>query len=132
MDGTLGPRRERRLDRRHTAIASHRILGARIRPGHHATIINVSAGGALLDSTFRMLPGAVIDVQFERADYRAHLRACVTRCAVERLEAGRVLYRGAVAFDARLRWLSDESAGYAIPSRDPRISVTAGDALPRQ
>jgi hypothetical protein len=130
MDGALGSRRDRRLDRRHTAIAGHRILGARIRPGHHATIVNVSAGGALLDTTFRMLPGAVIDVQLERADYRAVLRACVTRCAVERLEPSRILYRGAVTFDARLRWLSDESVGYSIPGRDSRSSVKAGEALP--
>ena len=77
---------------------------ALLRPGQEVLIINISHGGALLESHARMVPGARTELQL-LGPKRLILRGRVVRCQVTALEP--VRYRGAIAFD---EWLDIPAA----------------------
>jgi hypothetical protein len=110
------------VDRRHARrlpSAEHRISAVRIRPGLAATVIDLSASGALLETTHRLLPGNTVEVHMERGASRCCVRARIDRCAVATLRAGTIFYRGAVMFDRHLPWFVAPD-GYPIPTADQR------------
>ena len=110
----------RRTPRR--GATDHGVVAAKIRPGHHVTLIDLSTGGALLEGERRLLPGTAVELQIHGKERHATLRGCVVRCTVVRVRAASVCYRGAIAFDRDLPWFVD-TAGYDIPGR--------GDATPQ-
>jgi hypothetical protein len=95
---------DRRGNRRLDALEEHRILLASVRPGERARVIDVSAGGVLIETSQRLLPGTSVEVQLERRTERASIHGQVLRCAVVRLRPTWVCYRGAIAFDRDLPW----------------------------
>ena len=99
---------DRRGTRRLEAFEEHRIVSARVRPGHHARVIDVSAGGALIETTVRLLPGTSVELQVETGTDRTAVRGQVLRCVVVRLRPTWVCYRGAIAFDRHLPWFVEE------------------------
>ena len=99
---------DRRGMRRLEAFEEHRIVSACVRPGHRARLIDVSAGGALIETSHRLLPGAPVELQVETGTDRARIRGQVLRCAVVRLRPTWVCYRGAIVFDRHLPWFVDE------------------------
>ena len=106
---------DRRRTRRRGAN-DHGVITAKIRPGHHVTLIDLSTGGALLEGERRLLPGTVVELQIHAKDRQATLRGSVVRCSVVRVRPASVSYRGAIAFDHDLPWFAD-AAGYDFPSR---------------
>ena len=96
----------RRLGRCRTA-SEHGILVARVRPGHHASIIDISAQGALIETAHRLLPGAPLELQLETARDRTAMRGRVVRCSVAGVLASAVWYHGAIHFDRSLSWFID-------------------------
>ena len=106
---------ERRRTRRHDAN-EHGIVTARIRPGHQVQLIDLSAGGALVEADRRMLPGSTVEIHLQANDRQATLRGCIQRCVVVRVRAASVSYRGAIAFDRHLPWFGD-TPGYDVPFR---------------
>jgi hypothetical protein len=116
----------RRTPRRHT-IDEHGILSARIRPGRDVELVDVSAGGALIETVHRLLPGTAIDLHLTGSERRTAVRGRVLRCAVTRLRPG-IWYRGAVAFDRHLPWLEEDGGnGYQVPGAEmrPRRTIRA-------
>ena len=95
---------DRRGSRRMDALDEHRIVAASVRPGERARVIDISAGGALLETSQRLLPGTSVDLQLETRTERTSVRGQVLRCAVVRLRPTWVCYRGAIAFDRNLPW----------------------------
>jgi hypothetical protein len=108
--------RERRAAPRTRTVREHGIEQARIRPGREAAVIDVSAGGILIDTHHRLLPGTTIELQLSIGDACTAVRGRVLRSAVACLRHGRVLYRGAIAFDHPLASVSGLD-GYAVPAR---------------
>ena len=93
--------RERRTDARFGADV---IGGARatLRPACTVVLIDLSAGGALVQSTRPLRPGARVHVQLQRGPRQFALAAHVLRCAVWALDADAgVTYRGALQFEHR-------------------------------
>src|SRR5471032_2072338 len=80
---------DRRGPRRLDAIQAHGI---------------VSAGGALIETSHRLLPGTSVELQVATGTERASIRGQVLRCAVVRVRPTWVCYRGAIAFDRHLPW----------------------------
>ena len=123
---------DRRLTPRASALA-HGIVAARIRPGRDACLIDVCLGGALIETVYRLLPGVSIELHLATVERCVAMRGQVLRCAVARLRASGVWYRGAISFDRRLCWLLDiGDLGYPIPVCEGHESrpapVTRADA----
>ena len=120
-DATPDRRRTRRFGH-----DDHSILSARVRPGLDVSVVDVSAGGALVESDCRLMPGAIVELQLETPGGRAAIRGRVLRCSVARLRSTSVCYRGAIGFDRHLPWFVDEErAGYGVPGGDAcRVGLT--------
>ena len=106
-----------RPDRRRRAaietFEEHRIVSTRVRPGHRARLIDVSAGGALIETSHRLLPGTSVELQVETGTHRTNVRGRVLRCAMFEVRPSWVCYRGAIGFDRHLPWLLDGDHGAA-------------------
>lgn len=89
---------ERRIHRRR-GIDEHRIVAARIRAGHRARVIDVSDGGALIEISHGLRPGAIVTFQFGTAQHETSVRGRVTRCAVAAIQSTSVSYRAAISFE---------------------------------
>jgi hypothetical protein len=96
---------DRRSARRYCSVDHHGIASARIRPGMAASLLNMSAGGTLIETGHRLLPGSRVEICFDTRDGPAVVRGHVLRCSVVRLDGSSVRYRGAVEFDRRMPWL---------------------------
>jgi len=75
----------------------HRL--ALLRPGQEVVLLDLSAGGALVESRSRMNPGARTELRLFGAE-RCHVRGQIGRCRVSHLDP--VRYEGAIVFDERL------------------------------
>ena len=106
---------DRRGSRRRQTFEEHRISSARVRPGDHARLVDVSAGGALVETSQRLLPGSTVELQVETGTERASVPGRVLRCAVVRVRPTWVCYRGAIAFDSYLPWFVEEPREPATP-----------------
>ena len=96
---------DRRTARRSNRIADHGIVRARVTFGHEASVVDVSATGALIETHHRLLPGTTIELYMETGEHRRSIRGAVVRCAVTQLHAGALWYRSAIAFDRPAAWL---------------------------
>jgi hypothetical protein len=106
---------DRRGARRLDAFDQHQIVSACVRPGHRVRLIDVSSGGALIETNHRLLPGTSVELQVETGTARASVRGQVLRCGVVRLRPTWVCYRGAIVFDRHLPWFVDERREASTP-----------------
>jgi hypothetical protein len=102
--------------RRFENVEEHGIVATRIRPGHRAQIIDVSAGGALIETMYRLLPGTSVELHVETDAQQTRVRGQVLRCAVVGVRPTAVCYQGAIRFDRHLPWFVDESE---VPVNSP-------------
>ncbi len=114
------PGRDRRRSRRRALLDEHGILTVCVRPGQEASLVDVSAAGALLETGRRLLPGTAIELHVGIRGRRALVRGRVLRCAVSDLAGGGgPRYRAAINFDQPLSWLADGArSGYELPADD--------------
>jgi len=95
-------------------------LLARVRPGHRVVVVDVSAGGALLEAARPLRPGADVEVQFEHANQRLRIGGTVVRCGVTAIDPERgPTYRAAVSFNESFEWVREEAThgGYRLPGQ---------------
>lgn len=125
-------RPDRRRARRRRTIHDHGIVSARVRPGREASLLDVSAGGALVETTYRLLPGSPIELHVATNERRASVRGGVLRSAVVGVRATGMCYRSAIRFDHLLSWFVDgEAGGYGVPSAEIHSARSRGaDATP--
>jgi hypothetical protein len=121
---------DRRQCRRVPDANEHGIRSIRIRPGHAANVVDVSSSGALVETSHRLLPGAVVELHVETDGQRANVRGRVVRCSVVRVRAATVFYRGGIAFDRHLPWFVPEE-GYRLPAAEQSDSQGKRDAATR-
>ena len=72
---------------------------AKLRPGREATLLDVSGGGARIESEARLLPGTRIELRVLAAGFLQPLRGRILRARVARLKPDHVWYEAAVKFD---------------------------------
>jgi hypothetical protein len=126
MDSSFRPLADRRLTSRTSAVSELGISQARVRPGHEASVIDISAHGVLIETVLRLLPGRQVELQIERGDEVTAIRGRVVRCRVSRVLPSRVSYRGAIGFDQPLAWLP------AVANREyPVLTAPAVDRVRR-
>jgi len=106
------PLTERRVDARFPP-ARRGEPRATLRPGCPVRLVDLSAGGALLEASRPLRPGARVHLQIVTAARTFALAARVLRCAVWSLDPYEgVTYRGALAFEERceLFWEAEAPA----------------------
>jgi hypothetical protein len=121
MDAVLTERRQAPRQPAHETEWRH----ARLRTGDLLALIDIAAGGALVECRRRLLPGTAMVVVMVSEDRVLCLDARVVRCAVFALEgAGAVRYRGGLEFvdlSGRLDQIAEPlgvpSAGTEKPGR---------------
>jgi hypothetical protein len=74
---------------------------ALLRPGQEVHVVNVGAGGALIESASRMNPGTRTELQLSGAA-RQSISGRIERCTVTGLDP--VRYQGAIVFEQQLAW----------------------------
>ncbi len=109
---------QRRLRRCHQ-LEEHGIVSTSVRPGYRARLLNISADGALIETSHRLLPGSPVELHLEAKDGRTCVRGRVLRCSVSKVRPSSMCYRGAIAFDRHLPWLHDGD-GYPMPVGEQR------------
>ena len=115
---------DRRRARRRRTIHDHGIVSARVRPGREASLLDVSAGGALVETTYRLLPGTSIELHVATSERQASVRGGVLRSAVVGVRAAGICYRSAIGFDHLLSWFVDaEAGGYGLPNPDSMCAL---------
>ncbi len=100
---------------------------ARLKPGHVVSVLDISASGTRLETGHRVLPGQCVEVYLTINGRRASLRGVAVRVEVARLQASRVWYTVAVAFDQRLTIPAGAGrCGHDVPAREARTAVDGG------
>jgi len=123
--------RDRRHTRRHRA--GHGIVSARVRPGCEVSLLDVSAGGALVETSCRLLPGSSIELHLATLDRKALVRGDVLRSAVVQVRAAGICYHAAIGFDRHLSWFVDEEVGgYQLHSGEARLQRLRGADVTRE
>jgi len=112
---------DRRTHGRLTGLIEHGVGEARVRPAHVVVLVDISAGGALIQTSHRLLPGARIEIHLRTMSEVHVAKGCVIRCRVVRLRADAITYEGAVAFDRVASWLLPAAAReYDVPEAEGR------------
>lgn len=122
---------ERRSDAR---ILPDGITRATLRPGCLVLLVDVSAGGALVQSSKPLRPGTRAHLQIVTAAHSFAISAHVLRCAVWSLDAMEgVLYRGAMKFDQRWEalWAATTPPGSLVPRPGLDSASAVGTRYPR-
>ena len=94
--------RERRTSPRVPALTLEGMARARLRPGRTAHIIDLSAGGALIETDWRLLPGTRVEMLVGEPITLFRVAGRILRCHVALLAGERIRYRGALLFDELL------------------------------
>ena len=131
MDSAVTVRVERRRTQRRRAVRDHGIESVRIRRGIHVAVIDACGGGVLVETTQRLLPGMPLEIHLGRGRQTTTVRGRVLRCAVVRLTASLVSYRGAIGFDQPLSWLTGcppekATSGSSFTNTEVRETAAAG------
>ena len=112
------PVTDRRIDTRFP-WAHAGITRATLRPGCAVRVVNVSAGGALVQGGRPLRPGARVHVQLVTSFRVFALVARVLRCAVWMIDShDGATYRGALQFEERcdLLWELPTHSGSRVPA----------------
>lgn len=124
-------------ERRHDARFTHeRVAGLRatVRPGWPAAVVDLSAGGALIEGSRALRPGARVHLQVSDGTRRVAMAAHVLRCAVAVVDPERgVRYRAALRFDQPCPLLAGEHwtrDGSAVPTPAGSTPGLHGHTLP--
>jgi hypothetical protein len=95
-------RSERRVTARIRPHGGSEMARARLRPGRTAQVVDLSAGGALIETDCRLLPGTRVELQLGQPASHVKVAGKILRCHVALVDRERIRYRGAVAFEQRL------------------------------
>jgi len=123
---------DRRADARfgQPALAgTHAIL----RPGYAVSLVDLSSGGALIQGSRPLRPGARVHLQLQTGTRRLGIAAHVLRCSVASLDSRQgVQYRGALKFDHRcdILWEVNALDGYLMPAAEASTAAAAGQSIP--
>jgi len=102
---------DRRSSPRRTSAECAWLVAARLRPGREARVLDLSGGGALVETAVRLMPGTSTVLHLVGVRRRHTIRGTVLRCYVSALDRSTgVRYRAALRFEQR----------FPVPENDTR------------
>jgi hypothetical protein len=110
---------DRRRVSRRVPAEDEPLSRVKLRAGRELDVLDLSNGGALVEGLTRLLPGTHVDVHVVTVEGRTLVRSRVLRAWVSCLEASRIQYRGAIAFEREIDTASAPAVGDAGPSAAP-------------
>jgi hypothetical protein len=117
--------RDRRAHPRRRALDANGIVRTRIRPGHAAALVDLSAAGALIETTRRLLPDTFVEMYVETRSHRVTVRGRIVRSAVISVRPAVVCYRAAIQFDSYLPWFVEDDGPVQVSGPAGRARVIA-------
>ena len=108
---------ERRAWPRVNTVSCADLARGRLRPGRPAQIVDVSPGGALIETEWRLLPGMRVELQMGEPVALYNVKAKILRCHVALLDRERIRYRGALMFEEQLPFGGNEEPQRVADSR---------------
>ncbi|HXG56977.1 MAG TPA: PilZ domain-containing protein [Vicinamibacterales bacterium] len=123
---------DRRMETRFP-LPSQTVARVTLRPGCSVDLVDMSAGGVLVEAQRPLRPGARVHLQVATPDRTFSIAAHVTRCVVWSLDPlDGVRYRGALRFEHRIEWNWQEPArlGSALPESAGPTERSIGHLLP--
>lgn len=123
---------ERRSWRRQRAPECPWLRTFRLYPGRGAELVDLSRGGALVESRDRFVPGTWLQMKIATDSELLWSRAQVVRCEVVRLSTDLgTTYRTAVGFEHALALRSlSLGDGYSVPGPLPKMVGDSGSGYP--
>ena len=118
---------ERRASPRISALSEEGLERARLLPGRTASVVDLSSGGALIETDWRLLPGTRVELQVGEPAVRFKVAGHVLRCHVWRLDRERIRYRGAVVFEQKVPFGEVATPRVETGTRDSRAEIRAID-----
>ena len=119
---------ERRDAARRLPAPDETLASLRLRTGQELAVVNISARGALVEGTTRLLPGTHVEVHVVTREGRTLVRSRVTRAWVFAVAADTLQYRAALAFDARV----NTAPSWVVATHAARSSAVTGSNYPNQ
>ena len=104
-------RTERRGHRRHQAHELQWLRAARLSGGHAVKIVDLSAGGALVDSPVPLRPDSILTLDIVGRGFDQSIPFRVLRCQIGALLPERPVYRGACEFNSLIELPAEPGAG---------------------
>ena len=106
---------------------------ARLRPGRMAHIVDVSSGGALIETDWRLLPGMRVELQLGEPVPLFRVAGRILRCHVALLDRERIRYRGALMFEEQLPFGEVATPGVSAGTQQSEVLPDERDEkkLPR-
>jgi Family of unknown function (DUF6982) len=93
-------RHDRRAHQRHREQELRWIRSARLSAGQKVSIVDLSAGGVLLDSPIPLRPDSILTLEIGGSNFDRSVPFRVLRCQIGALLPERTIYRGACQFTA--------------------------------
>jgi uncharacterized protein DUF6982 len=104
-------RHDRRAHRRHRDQELRWIRSARLSAGQKVSIVDISAGGVLLDSPVPLRPDSILTLEIGGPNFDKSVPFRVLRCQIGALLPERTIYRGACQFTTLIELPSEPTAG---------------------
>jgi len=104
-------RHDRRAHTRHRDGELQWIRQARLGAGPSVAIVDLSAGGALVDSPVPLRPDSVLRLDIEGRGFDKTIQFRVVRCQIGALNRGHTIYRGACEFTNPIELPAGRSGG---------------------
>jgi hypothetical protein len=100
--------KERRAFARTSTLDRVDLANGMLRPGRVAKVVDVSPGGALIETDCRLMPGMSVELQLGEPVMLYRVRGRILRCHVAMLDRERIRYRGALVFEQPLPFGGNE------------------------
>ena len=94
-----GKEPDRRQATRRSPGVGETLRRMKLRIGPELTVIDIAGGGALVEGTARLVPGARLDVHVVPRSGRVLVRTTVVRAWVSQVRSDSVTYRAGLRFD---------------------------------
>lgn len=105
---------DRRAHRRLREEELRWIRSARLGAGQKVSIVDLSVGGALVDSPIALRPDSSLTLQIDGPGFEKSIPFRVLRCQIGALQPGQTIYRGACEFTTLIQLPVDQPVGARV------------------